>query len=192
MRRQCDGVPMIALLLALGSGPADAGTTVLQNDEFGEEISGKLGAVGGFAEGECWLSVFEADPSYYPFTLLYVDVPIFQTYTYEIGIWDVDGNNKPTAKRDAEAAYLVSSTSSMNRITLSELKLDMNATTIESGNFAIAFCHANHEAEPSIARDNDGMSSSDLNHIFASGMWLTSNFYGVTGDWIQRAHIRPL
>ncbi len=173
-----------------GSGGNDA-TVLLRNDGFED---GQVAVFqGGFIAGECWSVTYKPAPGDYPFQVVSVDALVGQVQVpkvFRVRVYSVDANNAPDEILANGDVLLSGSGANFNQVVFADHAIDTR--TIESGNFAIAFCHANHEAEPSIARDNDGMSSSDLNHIFASGMWLTSNFYGVTGDWIQRAHIRPL
>jgi len=134
---------------------------------------------------------YEPDPSDYPFDLIAVDVLVGaqeSAKVFQLRIFSVDANNAPSTRLADADVVLQGSSSAFNQIYIPDLELDLPA--FESGNFAVALCQMNHNNEPSVARDGDGMSAANRNHIFAEGMWWQSSFFGVSGDWIQRAYIR--
>jgi len=164
--------------MALASSPAaQAGARWLQNDDFsdGDEVS----FMGGFIAGECWASVYEPGPADYPFTLKYVDMLVGGSTGDPLLIvefYSLDGSDMTTASLLGEEAFVITgSSSSWNRLTVSELDLGMGP--IDAGNVAVAVCHYEHDGPPSIAVDT----SRDAGHL--SYIWgdFTAGLEGT--DW---------
>ncbi len=177
------------LLSLLGlPGPAIAGYKLLQNDGFTNHST--VAVQKGFIDGECWGVTYVPDPGDYPFEWVHVDAIIGGTTghaMFDIRFYELSDTNISGATTiDSSAIYLNGSNTAFQRIDLDDPKLEVSLPTVESGNVAVAMCLNGHDGVPAIARDTDGMAHANRNYLYASGMWLQSNLYGLTGDWIQR------
>jgi hypothetical protein len=174
-----------------GGDPCNPPGVILQNDGF---VSGQqAGFQGGFIVNECWASVYQPDPSHYPFTIEGATMLIggsSDQAAFLIAVYEVDGSNMPTTSL-AEAEFAVNgSQDQCAHVDFNTLLLD--AGTIESGRFAIVVCHTLHDGYPSIARDVDNTITGNLNWIKAQGIgWVQSQTLGLQGDWVMRAVIDP-
>ncbi len=159
----------------------------LKNDEC--EVGGADCSVTfqqGFVDGECWASVYEPQPSDYPFTPEYVEVfigPDGDGY-FEVSVWTVDADNIPEDRLGVEAGYFTGETDEIGSFSFAEAEVDLPVIT--EGKIAAVMCFEGHSSSPTIAND-DGLDYEDRNLIYAAGVgWGTNKDFGVKGDWIMR------
>jgi hypothetical protein len=144
---------------------------------------------------DCWASTFEPSAEHYPFDLVGAVVAIGNakgTFTFEVGVWEVDNQGMPETEIDATTVDIVGDTADLTEIDFTALGLTVPA--IDSGDFAIVMCHTEHMGEPTIAIDADGTVSASNNWVYqqAMGEWVASpDFFGIDGDFILRAVIQP-
>lgn len=182
-----------------GTGGTDTGgggnLITLQNDGF--DMAGTPFRQAGFIENECWASTYVPGPGHYPFQIHSVQVLIVESLmnNFEVGIYEVDANNMPTAKVDSVDVSLQGALDAFNEIDFATVGL--TSPTYETGDrFAIGVCFRHTptpmNADPSIASDTDGTIMGDRNWIFDLTSWKRSDSFFVSGDWIMRAIIEPM
>ncbi len=171
-----------------GSAGADAGCTpgdtTLQNDAF--DHKGQVAFQGGFAQGECWASTYV--PAACGFQIKNVLVLVgggdAGNVQFDVSVWDVDANGKPTNKLKSTPVTITGASD-----VLSSIPLDGLGVPARNGTpFAIAMCQNSHSGPPSIGADTDGITAG-RNWIFTGGQWVEASTLGVSGDWIMRATI---
>lgn len=141
----------------------------------------------GFADLECWMSVFVPAASDYPFTPEYVDAFIGPNSegTFIVSLHTVDTDNTPLATVASEAGSFDGAEDQLSRYSFAEAEMEVPEWT--EGNVGVSFCFDGHSGTPTIANDDDGMDYPDRNFIQALGdSWRQSSQFGVKGDWIMR------
>lgn len=173
------------------SGTGGGDTVTLQNDGFTPDM-GLFWQTWPMPD-DCWASTYEIDASLYPFEIVGVMVAIggaSETATFEFGIWSVDGDGFPDAPIGDTAMVDIEGDVQNPDLDVAAL---LDVPTIDSGSFAVVFCHVDHMGAPSIGIDQDG--SVDEMHNFIrddGGDWVPSpEFFGTDGDFILRAIVRP-
>lgn len=143
--------------------------------------------------GDCWASTYEIDASLYPFDIVAIAPAIGgadDTQTFEVGIWEVDGDGFPTTPIDTVEVDIAG-----NVETSIDVEAMLTVPTIASGSFATVMCHVDHMGVPSIAIDVDGSVDADHNFVFQmiDGDWVRSpDFFGTAGDFVLRTTVRPM
>jgi hypothetical protein len=167
-------------------------TVTLQNDGFTPEM-GLFWQTWPMPD-DCWASTYEIDPSLYPFDIVGVMIAIGgapDTATFEFGIWSVDGDGLPDAPMGGTAMVDIEGDVQNPDLDVAAL---LDVPTIDSGSFAVVFCHVDHMGAPSIGIDQDG--SVDAAHNFIrddGGDWVPSpDFFNTDGDFILRAIVQPV
>lgn len=170
--------------------PSD--TVTLQNDGF--EPADSLFWQTWPSAGDCWASTYEIDPGLYPFDIVGVQVAIGgapETASFELGIWEVDADGMPSTAIDTA---MVDIEGDMQGPDL-DVQMLLDVPTIDSGSFAVVMCHVDHMGAPSIGTDLDGTVDAAHNFVFQQIMdeWVPApDFFGIDGDFIMRAIVRPL
>ncbi len=186
----------LTLALALSAAP-HAAEVVLQNDSFTSE-GDVVQPVAQFGEAECAAATFAPDVSYYPFEIVCIEVPVFTEEIYEIAIWEVDGNGKPTYKLDSEAVTLNGSDIGSAQIIFNEVspeEMELGGDAVywdnEGDRFAISVCTlegAGWTLNYMTAAD-DSLDHPDRNWVYFNNGWYALGDVGGDGDWIIRARI---
>jgi hypothetical protein len=167
------------------------GDVVLRND--GWEDPAAVAFQEGFAQGECWASVYVPAQEHYPFVVdgvsMFVGGEDMGSAMFGVELWEVDADtNMPTTMVASGTTTFSGANEGFDGITMQALGID--SPIYASGNFAVAVCLLAHEGFPAVARDADGTIAQDLNWIrIEDGSWIQSATPGVTGDWIMRATI---
>ncbi len=172
------------------SGTGGGDTVTLQNDGFTPDMP--LFWQTWPMPDDCWASTYEIDESLYPFDIVGVMVAIGgapETATFEFGIWSVDGDGFPDAPIDTAMVDIEGDVQNPDL----DVEALLDVPTIDSGSFAVVFCHVDHMGAPSIGIDEDG--TVDPMHNFIrddGGDWVPSpDFFGTDGDFILRTIVRP-
>lgn len=180
-------LPFILLLPALGlsAAGATAQEIILQNDSF---VDGQpAGFQSGFVAGESG-AVRLTPPGPFPMEITRVQF-LFGgaagTRTVTLTIWDDSaGTAGPGAELYAGDYQITASDTA-----LQEIDLSLEGVQV-AGVFRVGI-EFQHSGAPSIARDTDGINAS-RNFIYAQGLgWYDATVFGVTGDWVIRAGVRP-
>ena len=167
------------------------GDVTLQNDSWTEADGLTWETWAGV--GDCWASTYAIDPSLYPFDIVGVQVAIggaTTTETFSVGVWQVDGNGTPATAIDT-AMVDMTGEESFDPIDLTGL---LDVPTITDGEFALVMCHTDHMGAPSIAIDTDGTVDANRNFVYRGfqDQWSSApDFFGIDGDFIMRAVVRP-
>ena len=181
---------VLAVLFALGVfGAAQAADKELRLDSF--ESGDTVYFQGGFADGECWASIFSPDPGDYPFTPVSVDMLVGGSQGaqyFVVKLYAATTTPSPGDLLDAEAFQVQGSDDAFSRLDFSEA--EMTLPEVESGNVIVAVCLDEHEGYPAIGTDSDGISDEASNLLYAdlgnSHSWFQSSAFGLQGDWIMR------
>ncbi len=182
MLRRSIAIASLACLL-LTSHSVLAVEIELRNDGF--ETGMQAGFQGGFVSGEIGAVRLEP-PGAGPYqvkavTLLFGGNTSSSDIT--LHIWVDNGGDAPGAEL-FQADYTL--TGADDAFSVIDLSLDNVYVT---GPFRVGIEFTNM-GYPSIARDNDGTITANLNFIYADlGFWAQSSLFGLTGDWIIRATI---
>ena len=152
--------------------------------------------MGGFAQDECWASVYEPFINHYPFTvdavrMLVGDSMDKKTYPFTLSLYTVDDENRPDMELGSAVVDVTGSGGDFDSINLSVAGIE--SPIFDEGNFALVVCFSDHGGFPGIAADEDGqIDHPDRNWIFSEGAWVQSGDLGVGGDWVMRAVILPM
>lgn len=182
----------MSLLWMLLATNAHAGTRLIQIDNFEDNTSAAF--QGGFVQGECWAMVYVPDPSDYPFVPIGIDALIGgkpRTESFLVQVYAADSSMRPVGRwMDEEIFEVTGSDDSLNRLSFVEAEMDI--PDFNSGNVMIAVCLESHDYDPgdnypAIAADGNRTDypQQSLIGTFSDG-WVTSQTYGVTGDWVMR------
>lgn len=166
-------------------------TVTLQNDSFTPDMS--IFWQTWPMPDDCWASTYEIDESLYPFDIVGVMVAIGgapDTVTLEFGIWSVDGEGFPDAPMGGTAMVEIEGDVQNPDLDVEAL---LDVPTIESGSFAVVFCHVDHMGAPSIGIDQDDTVDGAHNFIRDDNNdWVPSpDFFNTDGDFVLRAIVRP-
>lgn len=181
---------LLSLTLALVAGEADAGTRIIQVDNFQDNTEAAF--QGGFAQYECWATIYTPDAGDFPLTARGVDVLLGgseNSEEYLLQLYNLTELRFNLRWIYEEVFTVAGSNDSLSRLEFSE------DTTINSGHIGIAMCHeslanpgtASEPNYPGPAADGNGIDVPDRNWIgaFEDG-FRTSASYGVSGDWVMR------
>jgi hypothetical protein len=185
----------LAATLPLFTPTAEAGSRWLQNDVFTGEGSAYI--VARMGTDECVASLFETDPSEYPFTFNKVQVLLLAegdkslTANFAVEFWSMETQSFGGALQlDEEVAQFTSSSSAYNEVTVADLEVDL--PELSSAYVAVALCNAEHEGDPVVANDaslSGDTAKSKTNWIYTGGKWQDATTLGVTSNFIIRACI---
>ncbi|MEY3211782.1 MAG: hypothetical protein RIT28_2263, partial [Pseudomonadota bacterium] len=185
----------LAATLPLFTPTAEAGSRWLQNDVFTGE--GSAYVVARMATDECVASLFETDPSEYPFTFNKVQVLVLDqndaslTATFGVEFWSMETQSFSGALQlDEEVAQFTSSSAAYNEVTVADLEVDL--PELSSAYVAVALCNAEHEGDPVIANDGSPAANTatpKTNWLYFNGRWVPAESESVTSNFIIRACI---
>lgn len=188
------------LAMLLFASPAFSAEITLQNDGF---TSGLAAGQGGFVAGEKWAAKFSATASDYPLTVtkisfLYIDnVGTTSTRNTTVRMYAPDGTSvlgdaafPGTELYSAGEFQITSSDGGASGVALTEIDLSQENWTVASGAFWISL-DVTHDGFPGPVRDADGTINAPANAIReATFGWVTSQFVGITGDWVLRVTVQ--
>jgi hypothetical protein len=182
---------LVAPLVVTAGQVAHAAPATLCNDDF--TAGAQAAFQGGFAAGEGAAVKLEPPSDGYPFTvtaiqLLFGDdgTTAGDGFNVTMKIFDDTGTSVlgtegyPGAEMSAFTAGLLSSTDGVNQAIL-----DTPLVVTSGAVWVAVFC--DRDGPPCIASESAGGFDADRNAIFSGGGWESSEFYGVSGDWIIRA-----
>jgi hypothetical protein len=183
----------LAATLPLFTPTAEAGSRWLQNDVFTGEGSAFIRLQ--LAPDECVSSLFETNPSEYPFTFSKIQVLMLsegdatKSATFTIDFWSMEKAGFAGADLlGAEAAEFTSSSAAYNEVTIADLELDL--PELSSSHVAVALCNVEHSGDPSVASDAmAGTAAPNTNWIYSAGNWIAAEDVGLTSNFIIRACI---
>ena len=177
---------------ASSSSGTNPGVVELANDSWVDGTSAAF--QGGFVQDECWAATYVPEAEHYPFTIRGVQMIVggedMGDAEFEVALWEVDENNRPSTPIDSGTALLSGLDDNWDGLVVEALMID--PLVVEEGSFAWVVCLVAHDGLPAIANDTDG-AAEDRNWIYTiDGEWLQSSGLGVSGDWIMRATIEPM
>lgn len=171
----------LVLFVSLLGGTATA--EILQNDGF--QTGDEVGFQGGFVVGEEGAAelVTSNDGSWKLQRVLYLFGGATTQQTITLHIYQASADATPGTELFSGDYQVTGSNENISEIDLS------GENVIVSGAFRVSI-ELQHEGLPSIARDNDGTITANLNFLKAAGLgWVKSGDVGLTGDWIIRAEV---